>query len=171
MNKEEIFRHINVGRSKSICVDRRLIQKYPGIVRNITIREGAELQIDFLDKNILELDEGEMTIYFYYENYDKLFDALEKFTGNKISEWENYTQTGWYPNFEEVSLEQSWTKFKIDFANKILPLPDGYKEYLVRGMYWKALDSGEIKPSDSEEVFFEWQRRKMIEEEEVYTED
>lgn len=39
------------------------MEKYPGIIRNITIRGDAEVKIDFHDIHTLEIDEGEVTFY------------------------------------------------------------------------------------------------------------
>lgn len=170
VNKEEIFRYIELGKSKSICVDRRLLDQYPGIIRNIIIKSGEMLQIDYLDKHILELGEGEISLYFYYENYDKLFLSVENLTGTKMELWNNYTKSELYPDIGEFDLSQSWEKLKIDFVNKTLHLPKGYREKGIRDLYWKALDSGEIKVNDSMDIFKQWLKRKMIEEEEMYEE-
>ena len=97
MNKEEIFRYLKVSSSKSITVSRKLLKEYPGIIREIIIRPNIKLQINFLDKNIIDIDEGEISLYFYYENYDKLFESLEEYMGMKIDDWSNLTKTNEYP--------------------------------------------------------------------------
>ena len=66
MNKEEIFRYIKLSNSKSVSISRQLLKEYPGIIMEIVIKANAKLQIDFLDENMLKIDEGEISLYFYY---------------------------------------------------------------------------------------------------------
>lgn len=171
MDKEEIFRYVEIGKSRSVSVDRCLIEQYPGIIRNVIIKQNAKLQVDFLDKHVLEIDEGEISLYFYYEDYDKLFKAVEEYIGISMEDWVNYTKSEWYPETVEIDLNQSWEKLKSDFVDKKLHLPVGYKEYSIRDLYWEALDSGEVKVNDPESVFHEWLDRKMHEQDEMYDED
>lgn len=151
MEREEIFRYINVGRSKSICIDRRLLEQYPGIVRDVIIKSDTKLQIDYHDKFSLEMGEGEFSLYFYYEDYDKLFEAIEEFLSLKILQWENYTKTGWYPNLDEFDLEASWTKMKVDYVQKTLYLPSGFREFIIPSLYWTGLANGKLKINHTEE--------------------
>lgn len=171
MEKDEIFRYIQVGASKSISVERRLLNLYPGVIRDIIIRADAELQIDFLDKYAIEMEEGEVTFYFYYEDYDKLFEAVENFTGVKMNNWNNYTKIGWYPEVNEINLDKSWENIMNDFVNKTIYFPKGYKKYRIASLYWQALDSGDIKVNDSMDVFDKWMRKKMKEDMEKYTDE
>lgn len=140
VSKDEIFRYINLGRSSSISIDRHLMEKYPGIIRNITIRRDEEVQIDFHDKHILEINEGEVTFYFQYENYDILFDELEKFLGLKMDEWQNYNKTDWYPETDDIDLKESWGRLTIDFINKALPFPSNFISFRIASIYWEGLD-------------------------------
>ncbi len=168
MNKEEIFRYIKLSNSKSVSISRQLLKEYPGIIMEIVIKANAKLQIDFLDENMLKIDEGEISLYFYYENYDKLFQAVEKFTKMKMEEWKNYTQIGGYPISKEYDLSKSWNNLKKDFSNKILKLPTGYIKFDIRDLYWTALYSGEVKVDDSWDKYEEWLRRKKNEEDSMY---
>jgi len=131
-------------------------------MRDIIIRDNTELQIDFFDKNTLKKDEGEVTIYLYYENYDRLFKAVEEYVGICIDEWTNYSSNGWYPLMGETDLTQSWRKFKIDFAGKAIPLPSGFEKLIIPAIYWEGLYNGEIKVDDSIEVIREWLGKKML---------
>lgn len=156
MDRNEIFRYINVGSSKAICVDRRLLEEYPGIIRNVIIRTDAELQVDFLDKYNLEIDEGEFTLYFFYENFDELFKAVERYIGLEMQDWENYTRTCSYPVSELNNLESSWMKLKADFVNKKLYLPNGFKENMIPSFYWKGLANGKLKLNHTDEELHEY---------------
>lgn len=168
MNKEEIFRYLKVSSSKSIIVSRKLLKEYPGIIREIIIRPNVKLQIKFLDKNIIDIDEGEISLYFYYENYDKLFESLEEYIGMKIDDWSNLTKTNEYPISEGENLQKSWDKLKRDFSNKILELPQKYKQFDIRDLYWTALYSGEVKVDDSWNKYEKWLKKKKDEEEKLY---
>lgn len=167
LTKEEIFRYINVGKINSISVDRRLMEKYPGIIRNVIIRQDAEVQIDFHDKYTLEIDEGEVTFYFQYENYDILFDALEKFLGLKIDEWQNYNKTDLYPETDTEDLKESWDKLATDFVNRTLPFPSNFISFRIASMYWEGLYNGEIEVDSSSEQIDDWFRKKTDEDYEL----
>ena len=167
LTKEEIFRYINVGKINSISVDRRLMEKYPGIIRNVIIRQDAEVQIDFHDKYTLEIDEGEVTFYFQYENYDVLFNELEKFLGLKIDEWQNYNKTDCYPETDNEDLKESWDKLATDFVNRSLPFPPSFISFRIASMYWEGLYNGEIRVDSSSEEVDDWFRKKTDEDYEL----
>ena len=156
MENEEIYRYIRVGKSRSICVDRCLMEQYPGIVRNIIIKDNAKLQIDFLDKHNLEIDEGEFSLYFYYDNYETLFSAISEYIKTDMKEWNNYTRTAWYPPLDGYDLNQSWSLLKSDFINKTLYLPAYYKDFVIPGLYWKGLASGKLKINYTDEELKEY---------------
>lgn len=161
VEKEEIFRYIVTGSCKSISVNRCLLNAYPGIMRDIVIQKNNELQINFLDKDDIEMGEGEITFYFCYKSYEELFKAIEDYIRIKMINWENYTKTNRYPDTDNLNLEESWRKFKNDFVNKKIAFPKGYKEFRIASLYWQALYSGEVKPNDSIEIFHQWVRNKM----------
>lgn len=174
MEKEEIFRYIAVGRPRAISVDRRELKQYPGIIRTLVILENAEIQLNFLDQGNLELDEGEITFYLCYEDYEKLFKAVEEYLGMKMEEWTNYNRTGWYPDTSGIDTKESWDNLACDFANRKLEFPKGYQKFRIASLYWKALYSGVIKPEDPFDVFFQWEaerRRKEREEEDKEEEE
>lgn len=168
MTTEEIFKYIKVGKSKSISVHRCLLEQYPGIIRNVIIRPEVKLQIDYFDKHTLEIGEGEITLYFYYEDYNKLFTAVENLIGIKMDKWEKNTKSDWNFEIVEHNLKKSWKKLESDFVDKILHLPKGYKEFGIRDLYWKALASGEVNVNDEMNVFEQWLEKKMLEEDEMY---
>ncbi|WP_010243270.1 DUF433 domain-containing protein [Acetivibrio cellulolyticus] len=158
LTKEEIFRYINVG-SGSISVDRRLLEKYPGIIRDIVITGDASVRIEFHNKHTITSDEGEVSFCFQYENYDILFDELEKFLGLKMDEWQNNNKTGWYPEPHDEYLKKSWDMLATDFINSNLPFPSNFKSFRPN-MYWEALYNGELKIDSSPEEISDWLRKK-----------
>lgn len=160
MEKEEIFRYITVGSGSSISIDRRELSQYPGIIRELIIRKNTELQINFLDQNNLALDEGEITFYFHYETYERLFQAAEEYLEMKLENWTNYSRTGWYPDTEEIQTNNSWNHLVADFAARTLKFPKEYIECRIASLYWNALYWGEVKPEDSYEIFAQWIKKQ-----------
>ncbi|EGO61783.1 hypothetical protein [Acetonema longum] len=143
MNKDEIIRYIKLGRNKSICVDRRLLDQYAGHVRDVTIMDDATLMIEF---NVYEYDEGGLTINVYYNDYDTLINAVQEYIGLNIEMWENISKSGWYPILEEeVDFNQSDSKLKHDLVNKTLLLPPNGNIYQIPSGYWKDLADGLIQ--------------------------
>src|SRR5262245_49650731 len=53
MTRDEIYRNICVGSSKSACVDIRLILEYPGFVRSISFRDGNRVSVEGDDYGLL----------------------------------------------------------------------------------------------------------------------
>lgn len=142
MDKNEIIKYIEVGSQKSICVDRRLLDQYPGYVRDITIMKGNVIKVDF---NIHGYDEGGLNIKVHYDNFDKLLSALQEYLGTTINNWKNINQSGYYPTLEEeIDLKSSRIKFKYDFVNKTISLPLHGIRYQMPEGYWKDLADGVI---------------------------
>jgi hypothetical protein len=142
MDKHEIISYIEIGRAKSVCVDRRLLEQYPGFVRDITIMKEMVLKIEF---NVFEYDEGGLTIKVYYNDFDKLLSAVEQYTGIPIEHWENISKSGWYPELErEVDFTLSGIKLKHNLIDKTLALPTGGAKYEIPEGYWKDIADGKI---------------------------
>lgn len=80
-----------------------------------------------------------------------MFDSVEEYLGSQISEWENFTRAGLYPNIEEHNLDESWTKLKSDFISKTLYLPPDFKEFSVQSLYWRGLANGKLSLNHTEE--------------------
>lgn len=169
MEREEIFRYITVGRPRAITVDCRELKQYPGIIRTLVIQGNAQIQLNFLDEWNIKFDEGEVTFYFCYEDYEKLFEAVEEYLGMKMEDWTNYNRTGWYPDISGIKTKESWDNLASDFTNGKLEFPERYQTFRIADSYWKALYHGLIKPEDPFEVFLRWEakQRRMKEEKEA----
>lgn len=142
MTKNEIINYIKVGKTKSVCVDIRLVDNYPGFVIEIVIMEGLIIKIEF---NVYDFDEGGVVIKISYDNFDNMLNAIEEYTGFNIEDWENINKTGWYPDLEgNADFKQSGLMLKQDLISKNLSLPLGGVKYEVLGGYWRDLDNGKI---------------------------
>ncbi|MCT4597247.1 MAG: hypothetical protein N4A50_05140 [Vallitalea sp.] len=142
MTKNEIINYIKVGRAKSVCVDIRLVDNYPGYVREIVIMEESILKIEF---NIYDFDEGGLVIEIIYDDFDKMICKIEEYIGLYIEDWKNVNKTGWYPELKEkVDFKQSGLILKQDLVTKNLLLPLGGVQYEIRCGYWRDLADGKI---------------------------
>lgn len=142
MDKEEVIRYLNSSKTNSICIDRRLLDEYPGFVRDITIKKNAILKVEF---NVHGYNEGGLTVTIVYENLEILIKAIEKYITLDLINWGNINKSGWYPELEsEVDFETSGNKLKRDFVNRKLSLPIDGKEYIISPGYWKDLLEGRI---------------------------
>lgn len=142
MNEKEILNYIDMSRNKSICIDRCLLEKYPGYVREITIMKDKILKVEF---NVYGYDEGGLIIKVYYEDYNKLFNAVQEFINIGIQEWENFSKSDWYPNLEdEVDFDYSGLMLKQDLINKTLSIPKDGARYEIPLGYWKDVSEGKI---------------------------
>lgn len=142
MDIEEIMSFIQVGRSKSICVDRCLMKQYPGFVRDIVILDDCILRVEF---NVYDSEEGGLIIKIAYKNYDLLINAISQYINNPLERWENISKTGWYPELSEnVDYNESGRQLKGDLVGKRLQLPEGGSSYEIPQGYWRDIANGVI---------------------------
>ena len=137
MTNNEIDSYIKVGSKKSICVDRQLIKKYLGYVRDLIIMNDFILKVEF---NTYGYDEGGLIIKVYFNDFDSLIKSAEEYIGSTINDWDNISKTGWYPVLEEeVDFKESGLKLKHDYINEFLYLPKDGVKYEIPDGYWKRL--------------------------------
>lgn len=142
MDKYEIVNYIKVGKNKSICIDRRLVDNYPGFVRDIIIMSDIIVKVEF---NIYDYDEGGLSIKIFYHDFDQLIRAIEDYINVRIKNWVNISKTDWYPTLDrDVDLDKSALKIKQDLVSKTLALPLGGIKYEIPEGYWKDLLDGKI---------------------------
>ena len=69
-------------------------------------------------------DEAGLYLFGEYADLDSTIEAVERFLGLPLLEWENYTRSGGYPP-EPIRRELCFDRLRADFAARILPVPDG----------------------------------------------
>jgi hypothetical protein len=135
MTRDEVYRYICVGSSKSVCVDIRLMPEYPGFVRSIIFREGNSVSVEFEQYGF---DEAGAYFNAKYQSLDAAIDAVEIFLGSPIESWQNYNKTGNYPE-EPYQLDASdgYAKLVEAIRNDIVPLPRGSRFSLQNATAWQ----------------------------------
>jgi len=142
MNVNEVISYIKTGSTKSVCVDRRLLDRYPGIVRDIVIKGNNRLHLEF---NTYGYDEGGLIIELLYEDFDALISALEKYLHSNIIEWDNITKSGFYPKIMDgVDYDLSGRHLKQELRNDLIDIPSGWNKKVVLPDYWADIASGKI---------------------------
>ncbi len=137
MTIDEIMRYIEVGSTNSICVDRRILDDYQHIVRDVIIRKDCILTLEF---NTFGYDEGGLIINIHYKDYDKLISSLEMYLNIDIENWTNINKCGWYPEqIKDVDLDESSDKFEKDLADDKILLPMGGDKYEIPSKYWRDI--------------------------------
>jgi hypothetical protein len=137
MTRDEIYRYICVGSSKSVCVDIRLIPEYPGFVRSIIFREGNRVSVEF---ETYGSDEGGAYFNAEYRSLDAAIDAVEEFLGSPIESWQNYNKTGNYPEPPyDLNASDDGEKLREAIRNDNVPLPKGSRFSIPSG-YWNERD-------------------------------
>ncbi len=130
MTIDEIMRYIEVGSTNSICVDRRILDDYQHIVRDVIIRKDCILTIEF---NTFGYDEGGLIINIHYKDYKKLISSLESYLDINIENWTNINKSGWYPEqIKDVDFDESSEKFEKDLAGDKILLPMGGDKYEIQ---------------------------------------
>lgn len=149
MDMQEIRRYIEVGPGY-IEVDRSYLEKYKGLCRRIYIREN-KIQIDYISEDWLDIEEGEETFYFHYDNTEKAVEAAENYIGKPLSEWVNYNRTYslWdFPPYEE----NSWENFFCDLKSHVLDFPENFNKFHMRTFMARGVFLNIINPESD----FEW---------------
>ena len=135
MTRDEVYRYICVGSSKSVCVDIRLMPEYPGFVRSIIFRDGDRVSVEFEQYGF---DEAGAYFNAKYPSLDAAIDAVEEFLGSPIESWQNYNKTGNYPE-EPYHLDASdgYAKLVEAIRNDNVPLPIGSRFSLQNATAWQ----------------------------------
>jgi hypothetical protein len=95
MTREEIDRHLATGSTRSVCIDKSIVEQLPWYVRTVTIRRNWVVFINFKPYGF-----DEMGVYFQgsFESFEAMQTTLEHYLGKPLSEWHNYTASGNYPD-------------------------------------------------------------------------
>lgn len=139
MQIDEILRYLEVSRSKTVTIACDNCEKYLGYVRTITIKRENIVTIEF---EVYGYDEGGITYFIQYNNFELLICSLEKYLGKKLEDWENINQTGYYPEPINCDKEKTTKIIKQDLINDKIKLPDLGNKIWITGGYWKDLHDG-----------------------------
>ncbi|MCM1316118.1 MAG: hypothetical protein NC205_07385 [Prevotella sp.] len=144
MDIDEIKRYIHVGYGY-VEVSREYM--YNGLCRRTFIREN-KIQIDFCTAGEIELNEGETTFYFGYENFEDVIKAAEKFLEKPVSEWTNYNRTWneWY--FPETPDKNYVRNFFSDLQQRKLIFPENFRYMRICSIYALGVFIGKISPDN-----------------------
>lgn len=152
MDIQEIRRYIEVG-SGYIEVDRSYPEKYQGLCRRIYIREN-KIQIDFCTARDIELNEGESTFYFGYENFEDVIKSAEEFLKKPVSEWTNYNRT-WNEWYFPIADIDAYKKLLKDLKRHQLEFPENFSYMRICDTYALGVFTSKINPDDDIQNIFE----------------
>ena len=127
MTKNEILGMLKLS-MVSMVIDRLHMKKYGGLFREIELINKTQIRVDFLDKNCKILEEGEFSIYFNFESFEKMIYELELYTGKKVDKWKRYFVDPliFYDESPEWNEDVNWDLFTSDFNNGLILLPNGF---------------------------------------------
>ena len=146
MDIYEIKRYIHVGVGY-VEVSREYLPEYKGLCRRTFIREN-QIQLDFYSAGAIELNEGETTFYFGYENFEDVIKSAEKFLEKPVSEWTNYNRTWneWY--FPETPDKNFVRNFFKDLQKRKLIFPENFSYMRICSIYALGVFLGKISPDN-----------------------
>jgi hypothetical protein len=135
MTRDEVYRYICVGSSKSVCVDIRLMPEYPGFVRSISFRDGNRVSVEFEQYGF---DEAGAHFNAKYTSLDAAIEAVEEFLGSPIESWQNYNKTGNYPEEpSHLNASDGYAKLIEAIRNDNVPVPKGSRFSLQNATAWQ----------------------------------
>jgi hypothetical protein len=128
MTRDEVYRYVSVGRSKSVHVDIRLMDEYPGYVRSVIFHDGNRVSVEFEQYGI---DESGAYFWAEYPSLDAAIDDAEEFLDAPIEAWQNYNKTGNYPD-EPSDLDSldGHDKLREAIRNNHVRLPRGSRVFV-----------------------------------------
>lgn len=142
MDIKEVENYLANSSTKSLCVDRKLSDKYYGFVRDLTIVDKLKVSVEY---NTYGYDEGGLTIILLYSTQEELIESLEKYIGAAMDDWDNINCSGFYPDSPgDVDFESSGKVIKTDLSNRCLDIPKGWSDIEVLGNYWLGIYEGKI---------------------------
>jgi len=117
MDIDEIQRYVSLGRNKAVCVDLKVINHNPVMVRSVTIYKD---NIVWIRIRSYGYDEGGQNFKKQYDTLTNLVIELEEYLDTPIAEWHNSTKSGYYPGnpLQDDS--------KQTLADTIRRIPEGY---------------------------------------------
>lgn len=137
MDIAEIKKYICVGKSRSVCVDILNTDKFPGYVRTVTIYSDYRVNIVY---NVYDMNEGGPSFWGKFESLKETVDTLEEFLGKPISDWENFSKTGRYPESpSSIDLSVSHKKMKQAILNNDILTPQKGNFQIRQDCYWSNL--------------------------------
>lgn len=146
MELDGLIQYIKMSRNKSVIVDQCIPEEYPGYVRTITIMQNSIVRVEF---EVYGCDEGGITYFVQYFDYECLVKNLEEYLAKKIEDWDNINQSGFYPKEITVNnIDTIHKKIKTDLINKRISLPFGGIKIWMPDGYWKRLTDKPNKIQD-----------------------
>jgi hypothetical protein len=118
-----------VRSSRSITLDVRACNEFPGYVRSVHLREGNVIGVDFEQYGY---DEGGAYFNGRYASFMAAVEALERYLGCPIAEWQN--REGDYPVRPSGSNEGGQRLIEALQAGAV-PLPRG-TQFELGSSYW-----------------------------------
>ena len=123
MTREEIERHLNAGRARSVRVDVSNTPEYPGFVRTITIYDGNVVTVEF---NAHGYDEGGAVFKATFGSLDEAIGAVEHYLGRPLADWVNFSRGGEYPEpMPYQDLDEGQKRLVEAIATNRVRLPPG----------------------------------------------
>ena len=129
MTRDDIRRIMNVTKHPSICISIDLLADVPGYVRSVYLRPPSTIVVEY---EFYGLDEGGDYFYGQYSTLDAAIDAAAQFTGKALEEWTDLEQEGYYPEREQVNVEEGHERMGELLNSKSVPVPRG-AEFVRRG--------------------------------------
>lgn len=166
MDWEEITQYLHLSKDHAISIDRKLLPRYPGIGRDVSILNGNKVRICLFDWHHAACDEAEVRFYCRFANDTTLIRSLEEFCDHPFQDWKvcNSQTLPFSECISEKNLESSWIALKRDFAARQLEFPQGWTTLEIPDPYWKAIWAGELRPDAPLDEIVRWAKKQFASE-------
>lgn len=137
MDVKQLRNLLNLGRTRTVVIYCDLCVDYIGYVKTITIMNEKKVRLEY---NTYGYDEGGLTFFVEYEDFDTLIKSMQEYLGSDINQWKNISLTSDYPLELErdFDINISYELIIHDLLNNELKLPK-YGNIIMKEGYWKNL--------------------------------
>lgn len=137
MTRQGLLRALSVGR-RGVCVLCAPCPYFPSHVIEVTILRGLRVTVEY---NAYGQEDGGPRYVADYCSVDALIDDVERFLNRGISQWENHTATGRYPEEPEgwtglSSLEEDESFVGLVASGMLRP----NENYRQTSSYWQEVE-------------------------------
>lgn len=144
MTSQDLISYIELGRLPVIVYCEK---KYEGICCMLKVSRNNTIFLDYDDTYIDAESKGTFRATFKYDSFDKMLQAIEKFTKNDLNEL--VINPYCYDKFSGE--EPKWLEFQWDLYNGKIKLLDNYNEFFIGDFWWNGLFQKKIRPDSTKE--------------------
>lgn len=149
MGSQELIKNIETGRLPVVIYCEK---RYEGICCMLNVTRNNKVFLDYDDTYDDAESEGGFRAVFRYESFDKMAEAVERFTNKSLAELTIEPKC-----YELFDCEKpQWKEFQWELYNGSIKMLDGYSNLNIGSLWWRGLFLKKIRHDSSMEELDAW---------------